>query len=130
MKNPFKQLHSDRFIPVRSVSTPKNPMLNTLICNQAESNQTVSWINQTGNKRKQLTFSKSLSTREASVFDFMISLPASCKTSSRKNHVQNINCYKIIDVPNVIDNFYYNAIDFSRDNFVGIGLQNDLFMFR
>lgn len=41
-----------------------------------------------------------------------------------------INCSNIIDVPGVVDNFYYNTIDVSEKDFVALGLKSDLYMFR
>ncbi len=130
MKNPINQHHSDRFIPIRSQSAPKNSIVNRLISNKSQ-NKESSLVNyQTGSKRNQLTFGKSMSTREESVFDFLNSLPNSCKTTSKQALPLNINCSKIIDVPGVIDNFYYNTIDVSKEDFVAVGLGNDLHMFR
>ena len=127
MLNPIKQLHSDRFIPVRCQSAPKNTLTNQLANHQAKSNDPS--LASVKSKKNQLTFSKSLSTQPNTVFDFLSSLPNSCKTS--KSHLPlMINCSNIIDVPGVVDNFYYNTIDVSQQDFVGVGMGEDLHMFR
>lgn len=127
MLNTIKQLHSDRFIPVRCQSAPKNILTNKLANDQTQTKDPS--LASVQSKKNQLTFTKSLSTQSETVFDFLTSIPNSCKTS--KSHLPlTINCSNIIDVPGVVDNFYYNTIDVSEKDFVALALNSDLYMFR
>lgn len=61
MLNTYKQLHSDRFIPVRCQSAPKNTLNNKLSHNQTNIKEPSSVSIQS--KKNQLTFNKTLSTQ-------------------------------------------------------------------
>ena len=51
------------------------------------------------------------------------------KCINRSNKIPK-QAFKILDAPGLVDNFYMNILDWSAKNFIGISLQNEVFLWK
>ena len=134
MKLSNKQINSDRFIPIRSQSVPQN--LNKIMIQSQNKDKINVFVCQTNQKKKQLTFCKNITSSTAAsslkVNQFLNSIPRSLNTSSKPitNKYRVIQPYKIIDIPNLVNDFYFNPLDVNEQSLIGLGLSQELFIFR
>ena len=71
-------------------------------------------------KSAQMLSYSSFSPNIPSYFDFSQDSPLSIRKISS-------HAYKILDAPNLQDDFYLNVLDWSHQNLIGIGLENTLY---
>jgi hypothetical protein len=126
MKLSDKQIHSDRFIPIRSQSVPRN--LNAILTESENKDNNNASFSQTNQKKNQLTFSKNIASSTAAssikVNEFLKSIPKTLNISSKpsNNKYRVIQPYKIIDIPNLINDFYFNPLDVNEKGLIGLSL--------